>query len=312
MVMIVKHINLHTELFNLSPITACIGHFDGLHIGHQKLVSNTIKNAQELKIKSAMITFDPDPLQIITNQSSKYLTSLDQKIILAQKFGLDMIYIIDFTNEMAELSAEDFVTKILVKLNIKVLTCGFDFHFGKNGVGNALSLREIKATSFQVDIIDPVLYNGRKISSTWISESLEKGDVDLSNTLLGYPFSLTGRIIKGHQIGRKLNFPTANIAYQTNQLLPKIGVYIGNFIINDKKYEAMINIGNNPTFFDQNKITIEAHILDFDQDIYNKEATIEFLTYLRNEVKYDTADELIKQLNLDVESVRHYFVFTQD
>ena len=305
--MIIQHVNLTNEILTSIPIAACIGHFDGLHLGHQELMTSTIKHAKDMNLKSAMITFDPDPLQIISKKESQYLSALDQKIIQVQKFGLDIIYILDFTETMANLSAEDFITEVLLKLNIKILTCGFDFHFGKNGIGNAETLRSMEVANFMVDIVEPVLYHGRKISSTWISECLEVGDVELANTLLGYPFCITGLIIKGHQIGHKLNFPTANLDYSVNQLLPKIGVYVGNFMIDNKVYQTMINIGDNPTFFDQHKITIEAHILDFYQDIYNREATIEFLSYLRNEVKYATADDLVKQLKLDVEMVRQYF-----
>lgn len=307
MVMECRYIKLNEQFGEFLPTAACIGHFDGVHLGHQALIGSTIDKSKELNTKSAMITFDPDPLAVLNHTKTKLITTIKEKITRVDHFGIDILYIIEFDQELADLSPEDFIEKILLKLNIHSLTCGFDFRFGKQGQGTVLTLQNSNLIDFPINIIEAITYDNKKISSTWINELLGKGLINEVNELLGYPFSLTGKVIKGHQVGRKINFPTANIEYDLLQSLPKIGVYVGLVDVFGSYYKAMINVGKNPTFYDAHQITIEAHILDFNADIYNHEIRIIFLDYLRDEVKYDNAQALIKQLNQDIISVLDYF-----
>ena len=302
-----KYIKLNSTFDDIIPTAACIGHFDGIHLGHQALLIDTINESHRLGIKSSVITFDPDPKAILNHTSTKLITTIKEKILRIAHFGIDILYIINFDQEFANLNPDDFINDTLLKLNIKSLTCGFDFRFGKNGQGDVSTLKNSCLIDFPIKVISAITYNGKKISSTWINELLTNGKIAEANLLLGYPFSLTGNVIKGHQVGRKINFPTANIEYNQLQSLPKIGVYVGLVYVFGKYYHAMINVGENPTFYETHQITIEAHILDFDADIYNHEISIIFLDYLRNEVKFNSAQNLIKQLNQDIISVTEYF-----
>lgn len=302
-----KYIKLNGFLGDFAPTAVCIGHFDGVHLGHQALIQDTNKRSKQLKIKSAMITFDPDPQAIISHSPTKLITTIKEKIARVAFFGIDILYIIKFDQELANLSPDEFIEKILLKLNIQSLTCGFDFRFGQKGQGTVFTLQNNNSIDFPINVIDAITFENKKISSTWINELLSNGLIADVNKLLGYPFSLTGNVIKGHQVGRKINFPTANIDYDPLQSLPKIGVYVGLVKVLDEYYKAMINVGKNPTFYDVHQITIEAHILDFDLDIYNHEIRIIFFDYLRDEVKYASAQDLIKQLDQDVISVIDYF-----
>ncbi|MEA5018189.1 MAG: bifunctional riboflavin kinase/FAD synthetase [Erysipelotrichaceae bacterium] len=309
--MIVNYIDIADNFYFNQDVAACIGHFDGVHLGHQALINSAIFKAKELNIKSAMITFDPDPKSILTSKVTKILTTIEEKIKRSAYFGIDIMYIIRFDQNLAMLSANDFITKVLFRLSIRSLTCGFDFRFGNKGFGTIATLEAALKNHIELEIIAQISHDDQKISSTWINTLLHQGKLKLVNTLLGYPFALSGIVIKGHQVGRRLNFPTANIAYQDNQSLPKIGVYIGLIIFENKIYQAMINVGNNPTFYQKHHTTIEAHILNFDQDIYEKQIRIIFIERLRDEIKYQNADSLIQQLNDDKIAVQKYFKINQ-
>ncbi|MEA5026427.1 MAG: bifunctional riboflavin kinase/FAD synthetase [Erysipelotrichaceae bacterium] len=301
------YIDSNTDFSQFEPVAACIGHFDGLHRGHQALIKHAQEVAKNAGIASALITFEPDPVQVLTDQITQQITAFTVKKALIAQFGIDYLYIIRFDLKMAHLSERQFMDDILLKMNIRFLTCGFDFRYGYQGSGDVETLKNKYHSQLRVDVIEAVKQQQKKISSTWIIECLSQGNIALTNQLLGYPFTLKGEVIKGHQVGRKLNFPTANLAYADNQALPKIGVYVGLLSYEGSIYQAMINVGKNPTFYEQHQITIEAHILEFKRDIYHQIVSLYFLDHLRDEIKYDSAEQLIAQLNKDLTTVKSYF-----
>lgn len=287
------------------PMVACIGYFDGMHLGHQALIKKTIEVAKELDVESALITFDPDPWVTLKNlENVKHITPLNQRTNLAVKMGIDNIIILSFTKEMANLSAQSFLNDILMKCNLKALVCGFDFHYGKNGEGDVHRLK--KDASFDVYEIASVDEGGEKISSTRITKCIEEGDMELAERLLGYPFEIIGYVRHGKHQGVTIGFPTANIAYSDEFLLPKPGVYAGYAFVNGAKYMCMINIGHNPTFNYSQELSMEAHLIDFKGNLYDRRIRIQFKKYIREEKKFQFVGNLIMQLEQDRFAIRKY------
>lgn len=282
------------------PICACIGYFDGMHKGHQALLEKTIEVAREKQCESALITFEPDPWVTIKGMKEnelQHITTMQQKINLAIRYGIENIIILEFTKEMCELSPELFVKNVLESCDLKGLICGFDFHYGYMGKGNSTTLR--KQANFDVYVVDPVEEEGAKISSTRITLLLNQGKIEEANELLGHPFEMIGKVIPGKHKGTTFGFPTANIAFSDEYLSLKQGVYACYAIVKDKKYKAMVNIGHNPTMNYTEKLSYEAHILDFHEDIYNNRIILQFIQYLRPEMKFLNLNNLIMQLEQD-------------
>ncbi|MBP3891761.1 MAG: bifunctional riboflavin kinase/FAD synthetase [Solobacterium sp.] len=285
------------------PTTACIGYFDGMHRGHQQLIEKTIALAKEHHCESSLITFDPDPeVTIFHLEDKKHITPLNQKINLAVRFGIKNVFIISFTKEMSELSPEDFIHKVLGCLDLKALVCGFDFHYGYKGAGNAETLQ--KETAFETYVINEIQEDGEKISSTRILNQLEEGKVDEVERLLGYPFEVDGYVRPGNHVGHQLGFPTANIYIHPSYQLPKPGVYAGYAYTQGKRYLAMINIGHNPTCNYQEDLSFEVHLLGFTGDLYGKRVRVLFKNYLREERKFKNIDNLRMQLEQDCFAVK--------
>jgi len=290
------------------PFAACIGYFDGLHLGHLELINKTIQTAADRKILSAVITFDPDPWVVLKNiPNPQHLTTMQDRILLAEEMGIDYWIAIHFDRQLADLSSFEFVTKILLKMPLKALICGFDFNYGKMGKGNIASMINESAGAFDVIEIPEVTYEDSKISSTRIFECLKNGDVELAAKLLARPYQLKGVVVGGKQIGRKIGFPTANLQLDQEYAIPRIGVYAGKVSVDGSWYKAMISIGKNPTVSEDNELTIEANILDFDQILYGKTVQFSFCSYIRDEMKFSRFEDLIDQIRQDEKSVRSYF-----
>lgn len=286
------------------PVVACIGYFDGVHKGHQALIKATIDKAKELNCESALITFDPDPWVTIKDiKDVKHITPLSERINLAVSFGIGNIYILSFTKAMADLSPEDFDHIILGSCNIRTLVCGFDFSYGRFGAGNIETLKA--SSNFDVIVVDAVEDAEGKISSTRITTLIENGEVDKAEQLLGYPFYINGYVKHGNAQGRKIGFPTANISFSNEYLDLKNGVYAGYVTVSGKRHRAMINVGHNPTFNYSRGISLEAHLLDFDKEIYDHRVKVEFKKYLREERKFQSILNLQMQLEQDEFSVRN-------
>lgn len=289
-------------------IAACIGYFDGFHKGHQGLFFATLAAAKNKGLKSAIITFNPDPWVVIKGIDESEIThisTLKDRQGWAEKLGFDYFIELNFDKAMASLLPEDFINQILTPLHIKHLVCGFDFHFGLKGMGNPEILRNVNA--FEVEEIKEITYLGSKISSTRIVEAIENANMELVTYLLTRPYTLSGTVIHGQAKGHGIGFPTANIQLAGNYIPVKNGVYIGKILVNSREYKTMVNIGYNPTFNLRDRISIEAHILDFNEDIYGADVQLMLYHYLREEKKYNSIDELKAELHQNVLDTRNYF-----
>ena len=285
-----------------NPVVACIGYFDGMHKGHQALVKATIEKAKELGVESGLITFDPDPWVTLRDAKDvKHITPLQQRINIAVELGIKNIFILNFTKEMAALSPLDFI-KVLDSCNIKALICGFDYHYGQFGKGDIESLK--RDADFEVIVIDAVSDSEGKISSTRITNLIEEGEVHKAEELLGYAYRVEGYVVHGNAKGRTIGYPTANVSVPSEYLEPKSGVYACFALIDGKKYKAMVNIGHNPTFNYTETMSLEAYILDFSGDLYDKRLKISFKYYLRPEKKFKYIGNLKMQLEQDEFAVR--------
>ncbi len=289
----------HEDLIWNDKLAACIGYFDGFHLGHQSLFNKTLGIAKLKSIKSAIISFDPDPWVVLRGiPNSNHLTTIEDRKRLAKKLGFDVWVSIEFDEKMANMSPIDFINK-LKSIHIQDLICGFDFKFGSKGLGNIDTLVSLQDDNFIVHVIKEYKVENEKVSSTRIKIALKNGEMDLVKNLLGRYYELNGIVVKGKQIGRKIGYPTANLLIDTEYVLPKMGVYAGYVIIDGLRYQAMISIGLNPTVKDDRIVSIEAHIFDFDQDIYKKEINFVYVQYLRPELKFNSLNGLIAQLKLD-------------
>ena len=285
-----------------NPVVACIGYFDGMHKGHQALVNATLEKAKELGVESGLITFDPDPWVTLRDAKDvKHITPLQQRINIAVELGIKNIFILNFTKEMAALSPVDFI-KVLDSCNIKALICGFDYHYGQFGKGDIESLK--RDADFEVIVIDAVSDSEGKISSTRITNLIEDGEVHKAEELLGYAYRVEGYVVHGNAKGRTIGYPTANVSVPSEYLEPKSGVYACFALIDGKKYKAMVNIGHNPTFNYTETMSLEAYILDFSGDLYDKRLKISFKYYLRPEKKFKYVGNLKMQLEQDEFAVR--------
>ena len=286
---------------------ATLGSFDGIHIGHKKILQTLTKIAKKNNGKSILITFWPHPRYVLKkNNNFKLLTSLDEKIKLFEKNKIDILYIVDFSLKFSKFSANKFIENILLeKLKINCLLIGYNNNFGRNREGNIRYLEENKK-KFDIDIISIPKQSVDKISisSTKIREYLNNGKINSANRLLGRKYSINGKIVRGNGIGRKINFPTANIEIdEPKKLLPKSGVYAVEVILNKKIYLGMLNIGYNPTIKNEKK-SIEVNIFEFSEDIYNNKISINFIRRIRNEKKFKNLNELKKQLIKDKKKVK--------
>lgn len=283
---------------------ACIGYFDGLHKGHQKLIEKVLESTKEGQVPT-LITFEPDPWEVIKKVSHiPQVLPMKKRIELGEKLGIERWIIIQFDEQLAHLQPQEFIG-ILESLQLDVLVCGFDFRFGCRGEGTVDYLRE--HASFTVIEIDKYEIDGVKISTTRIEELLQEGDVEQANYYLGHNYRLEGIVIEGKQRGRTIDFPTANLQLQADYCVPQVGAYIVRAYVNGKSYEAVMNIGHNPTFNYREKLSIEVHIFDFDEMIYGELLEVEVLKRLRAELKFSSIDVLVQQLKADVEKTKEYF-----
>lgn len=286
-----------------------IGTFDGIHIGHQKILGDLIRSAKEQNTKSVVLTFFPHPRMVLQkNVNIELLNTIEEKSKLLEKMGLDYLIIHPFSKEFSRLTALDFVRDILVnQLNITKLIIGYDHHFGKNREGNIDQLREYSHLyDFEVEEIPAQDIDDVSVSSTKIRNALHEGRLKTANKYLGYSFMIHGTVVNGKKLGGKIGFPTANIDVKEEyKLIPKTGVYVIQSEIEGTRYFGMMNIGYRPTV-DGKHQTIEAHFFDFEGDLYDQFLKIEFLYFLRDERKFDSVEELITQLKEDQENAHSF------
>ena len=306
--------NVHRDLnalpkFNNAVVT--LGTFDGVHAGHQSLVESITSEAKRLGGESVLLTFDKHPRSVIKpgEAEPKLLTTLDEKTTLLEKLGVDHLVIIPFTKAFSNLSAREYVSDFLVaKFHPSVIVIGYNHRFGHHRDGNIELLQKLSVDfKFEVKEINKQLVNDIAVSSSRIRIALEEGDVETANGLLGYEYMLNGLVERGDQRGRTIGFPTANIKpNDAHKLVPARGVYAVKTNVDGKSYDAMLNIGVRPTV-DGMRETIEAHILNFNADIYHQPVEIRFHKRLRDERKFESLDALKAQLENDKAATTAYF-----
>mgnify|MGYP000093891953 CR=1 FL=1 len=286
-----------------------IGTFDGIHIGHQRILKDLIKTAKQENKDSILLTFFPHPRMVLQeNVTIELLNTIDEKSALLEEMGLDYLIIHPFSKEFSRLTALDFVRDVLVnQLNTSKLIIGYDHHFGKNREGNINQLKEYSLLyDFDVEEIPVQDIDNISVSSTKIRSALHNGNLKTANKYLGYNYSFSGTVVNGKKLGEKIGFPTANINIKENyKLIPKTGVYAIKSKIDDAVYYGMMNIGYRPTV-DGDHQTIEAHLFNFNGNLYGAFLKIDLLYFLRDEQKFDSVDELVLQINQDKENTLEY------
>jgi riboflavin kinase/FMN adenylyltransferase len=296
------------ELSRVSPkrnTALTIGVFDGVHLGHQLLVSKTKEKAAAKNLESVVVTFLHHPRLVLGRQSHiTFITSIEERVSRLEGLGVSHVVTLSFTHELARLSAREFITLLMDHLKMRELVIGPDFALGKERSGNIASLQALGSElGFGIEVVPPLLYQGEVVSSTAVRGALARGEVNKMNKLLGRHFTLTGQVEKGDARGRTLGFPTANLIPNEEQALPADGVYACYAILAKQKYQAVLNIGVRPTFRGIQRL-VEVHILDFSGNIYGQELQVELIDRLRDEMKFPGPDELKLQMAKDVELAR--------
>lgn len=279
------------------------GTFDGVHIGHRKIISRINQLAKSNHGESVVITFDPHPRTIIfpDDNGLKLLTTLEEKIELLEKAGVQNLIIINFTKDFSRTSSQDWIERIIFnKIGVHTLVIGYDHHFGRNREGNIIELRNLaQKLGFYIEEIPAQDIDDIKVSSTKIRNALQEGNITLATQFLTYPYMFYGKVVAGDKLGRTIGFPTANLAIDNKlKLVPADGVYAINISLHDKIYKGMLNIGVRPTIDGKIK-TIEANIFNFNDTIYNENLKIELIQKIRNEKKFESIEELKIQLEED-------------
>lgn len=306
MVMKILYINAN-ERIDIDDNCMALGYFDGLHLGHQKLLHTVDRIAKSKGLKKALMTFDKHPRELIQNQVNQHLTTLEDKIKILASYGFDYLLIVHFNDQFLTLSPQQFIQQYIIKYRVKHVVCGFDYRFGHLGVGDVELLEKESRQQYDVTVANAQMYYAHKVSSTYIKSLLHQGDVQVASTLLGRKYHITGKVVHGYKRGKKeLGFATANMVYD-NYVIPKTGVYGVTVLVNNQMYYGMANIGYNPTFGDLDKPSLEVHLFAFNSDIYGEIMTVFFEKHMRGEVRFSSKEELIVQLQKDQQMIQNYF-----
>lgn len=282
-----------------------IGTFDGIHLGHQEILKRLITESHQFGCRSVLLTFEPHPQTIIRPDRSpqtRILTTIEEKKDILEKLGLDILVVAKFDLLLASKTGEEFIKEILVeKIGMRKCVIGHDHVFGKNRSGNFELLENMSSSyAYEVEEIDAFTYQGTIVKSTLVRNLLREGNIESANNFLNRPYLFTGKVVSGDGRGKKIGFPTANITGHPLKLVPKNGVYACRTLVNGKKFNAVTNIGVRPTFDSLQEASMETHILEFESDLYGEEIQLEFLYRIRDEIKFTSAEELKKQISLDI------------
>lgn len=314
-ILIVHLVEIHRDLKNFhaqNPVLT-IGTFDGVHLGHRKIIAALHDRAKAMNGESVIFTFDPHPRKVLSpdEASLRLLTTLEEKIALLDQSGIDHLIIYPFTTEFSRMTYEEFVEIVLVdQIHLKFLVVGYDHKFGKNRQGDFKFLKKCAARfDFQVEKQDVLLMNEANVSSTLIREAIQLGDFETANNCLGYTFSLHGTVVEGQKLGRKIQFPTANVeASDPDKIIPGYGVYAVQVVVQDKSHHGMLNIGSRPTVNNNaDNRSIEVHIFNFEANIYGEPIELLFYKKLREEQKFSSLDALKDQLARDKKDTLDWF-----
>ena len=304
-----------TATRNKNPLALTIGNFDGVHLGHQAILDRLKQAANRLQLSACIMIFEPHPREFLTpNQSPTRLTSLREKLEIFAELGIDRVQICHFNHSFAQISAQSFITDILLKqLNVRWLLVGDDFRFGAKRMGDVslLKTHSQQANHFEVEVMADFSINHIRVSSTAIREALSAGNMVLAQQLLGRPYSMSGRIVNGEKLAKQLGFPTANIHFKHNRP-PLQGIFAVEVISRassklPKVMQGVASLGVRPTTHNSNKLILEVHLFDFDQEIYGQHLQVNFLHKLRDEEKYADLETLIEQIKQDIINAKNYF-----
>lgn len=293
----------------------CIGNFDGVHIGHTALAEETIAKKLQLSnryegLASAACFFKIPPTDFFRHPPIPRLTTFEEKLSLFSALGLDYAFVIDF-EEVGSLSAEAFVNAILKEtFHCVFAVCGFNFHFGKNASGDAAHLKSLM--NGQASVIASVQADGSTVSSSEIRGMISRGEMEKIPAFLGRPYAITAEVLHGKALGRTLGTPTINQCFPENLAIPKRGIYVTRSVINGKTFPSVTNVGLRPSVNDGDKINCETHILDFQGDLYEKTVTVQFLKYLRGEIKFENTEALSAQIQKDIQNTKAYYEEAQN
>jgi len=290
---------MNTNLEQL-PCVVTIGNFDGVHLGHQALLTEVKKRAHDLKLESAVITFEPNPKDYFSqNKPQTRISSLREKIELFNEIEIDRVHIIKFNQEFSKVTANEFISVLIKQLKVKEIVVGEDFCFGRGREGG---IKQLSASSMKLNIKNKILMDGKRISSTLIRNLLANDKLDEANKYIGRPYSISGKVVHGEKRGRKIGFPTANIHMRHNRP-PLKGVFAVKF----QNHFGVANLGIRPSIKGEKKLQLEVHLLNFSSDLYGQHVSVIFLKKLRDEKKFKSLDELKEQIKLDVIKAKLFF-----
>ncbi|MBQ3310756.1 bifunctional riboflavin kinase/FAD synthetase [bacterium] len=292
---------IFTELNNKNDLAVILGFFDGLHRGHKTVISKAICYVQKNNLKSALITFNDSPAKIIRNNDIKYILSKSERIKVIENLGVDYLYLLDFNEEFSKITAKDYLKMIVNYLNPKAIITGYNHYFGYNKCGNTDYLNLMQNTyNYEYIEVPSVKIKDNIVSSSKIRQLLSAGEIELANEMLGYKFYVKNKVIRGKQIGRTIGFNTANLLFPKDVIEIPNGVYAVEVQIDEKFYTGIANYGIKPTVENTKEKILEVHILNFNEDIYDKEIKVSFLKKIRNEIKFDSLDDLKTQIKKDI------------
>lgn len=297
--------DLHEK--NEEAIAVALGNFDGIHLGHRNLLTLMKKEAEKKNIKTAVFTFHNHTNSILLRKElPNMLTDKEQKVNILKDIGIDFLYMINFDKKIMTMEPKEFVEKIIIeKLNAKLVVVGFNYRFGYQAKGDGEYLKKLgKEIGFDVIIVPPVNIGEELISSTYIRKLIKDGNISKANEILGRHYTIRGKVVNGRGRGRCMGIPTANIESENRYVIPKIGVYETRTNIDNKLYLSLTNVGRKPTF-NETDISIETYILGFDGSLYGKDIDVSFLSFIRNEKKFNTKEELIEQIKQDINVVKN-------
>lgn len=283
--------------FKLEKSAVTLGKFDGIHLGHKKLISEIVNAKEKMGLSTVLFSFDISGINKIQS-----ITTKEERELICSDLDIDNIIFFPVNQETMSIEPEEFIEKILVKkINAKMVVTGKDFRFGKNRRGNVDMLRNFsEKCGYELKVIDNIMNGDNRISSSNIKELINEADITKANEMLGYPYFVYGTVERGKQIGRTIDRRTVNIIPKVNKIIPPNGVYKTMITISGKEYKSITNIGECPTVRDDGGITIETHIFDFDEEIYDSNVKVSFEKFIRKEKKFDSLEELRKQISLDI------------
>ncbi|MQN00632.1 MAG: bifunctional riboflavin kinase/FAD synthetase [Lachnospiraceae bacterium] len=299
---IIKGIENYLHKF---PTAVTVGKFDGIHQGHEALVSLITKQPG---LKSVMVTFEKSPKQVLFDPDMKFIVTEEERNAILAKQGIDVLLILPFDDSLMHQSPEDFIGMLYRRLNMCYLAVGSDFTFGYKGAGNASLLSKLsEELGFELNVIEKIREDGAEISSTRIRGLIKDGDVEEAARLLGRPYFIYGPIVHGKHIGTGMGIPTINIVPPDKKLLPPFGVYISTVDIDGRIFHGITNVGDNPTISDDNRVTVETNLLDVTNNLYGEKASVAFYKYVRPEKKFKSIEDLKREIEKNIRQARDYF-----